>query len=99
MQEIYFNRVVEMLCREITVDETIVRNSIEAPTNPYCGDMVSTIAWYIAKEQKRNPIPVAEELVENLQEAVENDNLIERMVVQGPYINIFLVRNEVQCQE
>ncbi|MCX6777667.1 MAG: arginine--tRNA ligase, partial [Candidatus Micrarchaeota archaeon] len=53
---------------------------------PKFGDIASTIAFSIAKKEKKNPLEVAKQIAE----AVQKHELVEAVTTAGPYVNFRL---------
>ncbi|MHA1166225.1 MAG: arginine--tRNA ligase [Candidatus Hodarchaeales archaeon] len=59
---------------------------------PELGDISCNIAFILAKKQKKNPAIIAEEIKTELQPFLEESELIRKIKVAGPYINVFYNR-------
>ncbi|RLG21368.1 arginine--tRNA ligase [Candidatus Micrarchaeota archaeon] len=64
----------------------IEEEHISTPPNPSLGDLSCTIAFEIAKQKKRNPKEVAEEIAGK----IKKSGLIKEVKTAGPYINFYL---------
>lgn len=61
--------------------------AVDTPTNPQFGDYTTNIAMRLAKELKKNPIQVAEEIIAH----IPSDEVIQKVEVIKPgFINIFI---------
>ena len=61
---------------------------IDVPPNPEMGDYSCAVAFQMAKEQRRNPLEVARELIAAMERS--RPRLVERITNAGPYINFFV---------
>ena len=61
-------------------------------TSPPSADMgdAAFACFALAKEQKKNPVHLAQELVDVLQKNISSVDLIERVQAHGPYVNFFV---------
>lgn len=82
--------VVKMLSDVFSVSQDDVASSIERPPDSALGDLASTIAFSLAKERKKSPIAIVNELLPKLQAVSSEDPLIKEITAKGPYVNIFL---------
>jgi arginyl-tRNA synthetase len=85
-------RVVDILSKASGLAFELVLGSIEVPPDTSLGDLASTIAFALAREQKKNPAAIATELLEKLKKLVDDEPLARSVETKGPYINIFLDR-------
>jgi arginyl-tRNA synthetase len=86
-------RVVKILSKASGLALESVLGSIEIPPDTSLGDLASTIAFALAKEQRKNPAAIATELLEKLKKLTDDEPLVRSVVTKGPYINIFLDRS------
>jgi arginyl-tRNA synthetase len=84
--------VVDILTKVSAESPEAVLSSIEVPPDSALGDLASTIAYSLAKQQKKNPAAIAAEMLPKLKALVETEPLIKTIEAKGPYINIFLNR-------
>ncbi|MFW9957675.1 MAG: arginine--tRNA ligase [Candidatus Odinarchaeota archaeon] len=84
--------VVDILSKASAITPEIVLNSIEIPPDSTLGDLASTIAFSLAKQQKKNPNAITAEILPKLKELIRTEPLIKSIEAKGPYINIFLDR-------
>ncbi|MHA2395725.1 MAG: arginine--tRNA ligase [Candidatus Thorarchaeota archaeon] len=82
--------VVKMLSDVFSVSQDDVGLSIEKPPDSALGDLASTIAFSLAKERKKSPAAIVDELLPKLQAVASEDPLIKEISAKGPYVNIFL---------
>lgn len=59
---------------------------LDEPPNPKMGDLASSISFQLAKELKKSPMDITNNLMDN----IEKPNLIEKIEAKGPYINFFI---------
>jgi len=62
--------------------------TIDAPPNPEMGDYSTAVAFQIAKEERKNPVEIAKNLVEKF--SSEMPAHVEKIIMTGPYINFFI---------
>lgn len=67
-----------------------IENSLEAPSNPSFGDVASTICFSLAKQQKKPPFKIAEEIVNTIK--LPKNSVIEKVEARAGYINFFFNR-------
>jgi arginyl-tRNA synthetase len=79
-----------MLSDVFSVSQDDVGLSIEKPPDSALGDLASTIAFSLAKERKKSPAAIVDELLPKLQAVASEDPLIKEISAKGPYVNIFL---------
>ena len=84
---------VEILAKAASVAPE--RIPIEKPPDPALGDLSSTLAFVLAKEQKKNPAAIASEILPKIVKLVEKQPLIKDVQTKGPYINIFIERGKL----
>ncbi len=78
-----------------SLDHEIVRENLEVPPDSALGDIATTLAFRLAKEQKRNPAEIAAGLARKIETHKDSSPLIARVVQKGPYVNIFFSRKEL----
>ncbi len=59
---------------------------LEFPPNPELGDLATTLTFLLAKQLKKSPNIIAQELVEE----IEYPEIFEKVESKGPYINFFV---------
>jgi arginyl-tRNA synthetase len=62
--------------------------SLEKPPNPEMGDIASNISFMLAKEMRKPPNKIAEEIASSLK--IPKGSLIEKIEAKGGYVNFFL---------
>lgn len=70
-----------------------VEESLEVPPREEFGDLSSTICFKLAKEKKRSPKEIAEELVKKIK--IPKTSLVERVEAKEGYINFFFKWDEL----
>lgn len=67
-----------------------ILSSFESPKEDF-GDLATKIAFLLASKEKKNPVQIAKELTEKLNEKLKNKkiNFVERIETKGPYINFY----------
>ncbi len=87
--ESYLKEVILKALPALGVSEAEPRKIVlERPKNPEHGDLSTNIAMQLARELKKNPRAIADELVQNLQ---LDPNLVTRTEIAGAgFINFFL---------
>ncbi|MBP2046002.1 arginine--tRNA ligase [Methanobacterium aggregans] len=58
---------------------------VEEPPSPDMGDVASSIAFQLAKELKRSPMEITQEVLGK----IETPSIFEKVESKGPYINFF----------
>ncbi|MHA1772234.1 MAG: arginine--tRNA ligase [Candidatus Thorarchaeota archaeon] len=89
------NLAVNMISEVAKIDTETVRQFIEIPPDPQLGDVATTISFQLAKQLKKNPTIIANELVQQLKEQMQKYPLIRTVEAKGPYINIFFEPSEM----
>jgi arginyl-tRNA synthetase len=64
-------------------------NNFTTPPSSNFGDISCNIAFILAKQQKKNPLMLAQEIKEKLQPIIEDDSLVTRVEVEKAYLNLF----------
>jgi arginyl-tRNA synthetase len=59
---------------------------VEEPPNPDMGDLASTVAFQLAKLEKRPPVEIAKDILN----VIEVSPLFKSVEMKGPYINFFI---------
>lgn len=59
---------------------------LEIPPNPQMGDLATTISFQLAKELKKSPM----EITENILDILETPEIFEKVESKGPYINFYV---------
>jgi len=85
-------QAVSLLANVTALEATTVRESMEIPPDPTLGDLATTIAFQLAKQLKKNPAQIGNEIVEKTNTQLEKVPVIERAESKGPYVNLFLDR-------
>lgn len=80
--------IAKLLAKELKKKETEILSILETPPNSELGDF-SFPCFSLAKELKKNPAKIAQDLMEKLELPEE----IERLEVQGAYLNFFVNKN------
>jgi arginyl-tRNA synthetase len=93
--EYLVSHVIDVISRETSLDSDVIQDTVEIPPDPKLGDVATTVAFHLAKQQKRNPVEIANELLEKLASISDDDPIINNVTTKGPYINIFLDRGAV----
>lgn len=65
---------------------TIEDIRLDEPPKPEMGDLSSNVSFQLAKELKRSPMEITQEILENL----ETPQYIKRIESKGPYINYYI---------
>jgi arginyl-tRNA synthetase len=86
------SKVVDILSNVSGSTPADVLSSIEVPPDSTLGDLASTIAFSLAKQQKKNPGAITTEMLPKLKKLVDSEPLIKSVEAKGPYINIFFDR-------
>jgi arginyl-tRNA synthetase len=84
--------IVEILSKASGATPEAVLGSIEVPPDSALGDLASTIAFSLAKQQRKNPAILASEMLVILRELIKSEPLIRSVETKGTYINVFLDR-------
>lgn len=69
-----------------------IENTLESP-DPSFGDVASTVCFSLAKQQKKPPSKIAEEIVQSVK--LPKNSVIERVEAKGGYINFFFNRSRL----
>ncbi|MBI4177054.1 MAG: arginine--tRNA ligase [Candidatus Aenigmarchaeota archaeon] len=67
-----------------------IENTFESPPERAYGDLATTICFLLAKQQKKPPFRIAEEIVGSVK--LPKNSLIEKVEARGGYINFFFNR-------
>ncbi|RDE13680.1 MAG: arginine--tRNA ligase [Candidatus Thorarchaeota archaeon] len=86
------NLAVSLLADVTKLDVTRVRESIEIPPDPNLGDLASTVSFQLAKQLKKSPAQIANEIAEKINARLETTMVFERAESRGSYVNLFLNR-------
>jgi arginyl-tRNA synthetase len=78
-------QIVDEIKSYVKVDE--LERFLETPPNPEFGDISSILAFSLAKEQKKPPIKIAEEIVKNIK--LPERSFFSKVEPKGGYINFF----------
>ncbi len=87
--------VVKMLSEVYSVSQELVAESIEKPPDSTLGDLASTIAFSLAKEFKKSPVEVVNEVRPKLESLADKEPIIKEVKTKGPYVNIFLDHGKI----
>jgi len=88
------NEVLELLHRFTNIDKNTLRNTLSEPPDPKYGDLATTIAFRLAKTQRKNPAMIAKEIVEKMN-ANGLPSVLSEVKTAGPYINFYINRSEL----
>lgn len=77
--------VAKLIAKSAGLQDSNIISSIEVPPNPTLGDFAFP-CFSLAKELKKNPMQIAQELAKNIKLPSE----FEKVEAKGPYINFFL---------
>lgn len=88
------DRVVEILAKVTGLDPGSIAENLEIPPDSALGDLATTIAFSLAKEQKKSPAKIAEEITKNIEALCTTEPLVDSVRQKGPYVNIFLSPGE-----
>lgn len=80
--------IISLISEATGLDPSEVIDNIEEPSNPEFGDYACTIAFELAKKERKSPQTIAKEIVEKIK--IGEDSIIKKIEVKGPYINFFL---------
>ena len=69
--------VVKMLSEVFSVSQDVVAGSIEKPPDSSLGDLASTIAFSLAKELKKSPVEVVNEVLSKLEALTDKEPMID----------------------
>lgn len=65
----------------------------EEPPNPKMGDLATTISFQLAKELKKSPMDITNEILAILTPKIEDIANFKKVESKGPYINFFIDYN------
>ncbi|MGL6297836.1 MAG: arginine--tRNA ligase [Methanobacteriaceae archaeon] len=65
----------------------------EEPPNPKMGDLATTISFQLAKELKKSPMDITNEIIDILTPKIDEVANFEKIESKGPYINFFINYN------
>lgn len=77
-------KIAKLLAKSLSLSEKEILNLISIPPSPELGDFAFP-CFSLAKEMKKNPIQIAQELAKRL-----SSNEFEKVEAKGPYVNFFL---------
>ena len=80
----FAHKIAAAIATHVSLDEKIIQELIEIPPQVEMGDYAFP-CFRLAKELKKSPVQIAQELAKNIQE-----EYIKEIRVQGPYINFFI---------
>ena len=63
---------------------------LEHPENPEHGDYATSVAFVLAKQEKKNPQEIAEEIVSKLK--IENSKFLENAEAKSGFVNFFVTK-------
>lgn len=88
-----FKQIIAKQISKVTqIDEKELETYIETPKDTKNGDY-SFPCFRLAKELKKAPPVIANEIKENIEKEIENINEIEKVEVIGGYLNFFINKN------
>jgi len=64
--------------------------SLEHPENPEYGDYATSVAFVLAKQEKKNPQEIAEDIVSKLK--IENSKFLEHAEARSGFVNFFVTK-------
>ncbi|VVB66545.1 Arginine--tRNA ligase [Candidatus Gugararchaeum adminiculabundum] len=76
--------IAKIIAKAAGVSEQEAANSLELPKNEF-GDLASTIAFALAKKEKKSPIIIAREIAGK----IKPSGFVEKVEATGPYLNFF----------
>lgn len=85
---------ISLLADVTTLDAARVRESIEIPPDSALGDLATTVAFQLAKQLRKNPAQIANEIVEKINARLKTTPVFERAESRGSYVNLFLNRGQ-----
>lgn len=65
----------------------------EEPSNPQMGDLATTISFQLAKELKKSPIDITNDILDILTPKIDKIANFKKVESKGPYINFFIDYN------
>lgn len=87
--KLFLTTAAEFIAKAASVEQHTVERFMEIPPDSKMGDVASTISFHLAKELKKNPVQIAEDIVSRAESLLDSFILIERIESKGPYINLF----------
>lgn len=83
--DVFKQHIIILLRKFVALNEKDIFTILEIPPNPNFGDY-SFPCFILAKELRKNPLEIAEELARNF----KKDDYIERAECKGGYVNFFI---------
>ncbi|MEK6825763.1 MAG: arginine--tRNA ligase [Nanoarchaeota archaeon] len=80
-------KIITLLAKHLKKDSSSIISLLEVPQDPTHGDYAFP-CFILAKEMKKNPVQIAQELANSLKLLKE----IEKIEAKGPYLNFFINR-------
>ncbi|MBI1972268.1 MAG: arginine--tRNA ligase [Candidatus Aenigmarchaeota archaeon] len=81
-------KIFEEIKKLIPVEN--IENTLESPPDPSFGDVASTVCFSLARQLKKPPARIAEEIVQRTKPP--KNSVIERIEAKGGYVNFFFNR-------
>ena len=91
------NEIAKKIAKVTSLDIVQIEGYIERPKESVNGDYAFP-CFRLAKDLKKAPPIIAKEISEKLQEEIENEETIEKIEVEGGYINFFIKKEEIAKQ-
>ena len=91
------NEIANKIAKVTNLDIVQIEGYIERPKESVNGDYAFP-CFRLAKDLKKAPPIIAKEISEKLQEEIENEETIEKIEVEGGYINFFIKKEEIAKQ-
>ena len=91
------NEIAKKIAKVTSLDIVQIEGYIERPKESVNGDYAFP-CFRLAKDLKKAPPIIAKEISEKLQEEIENEETIEKIEVEGGYINFFIKKEEISKQ-
>ncbi|NHI83757.1 MAG: arginine--tRNA ligase [Candidatus Thorarchaeota archaeon] len=89
------SKVVDILEKVTQLDRESIADNLETPPDSSLGDFATTLAFGLAKEKKKNPAKIAEDIAKEISELSKTEALLTAVKQKGPYINFYLSRGEL----
>lgn len=69
---------------------------VTRPENPHHGTYTTNIAFLLGKKLKRNPLELAQQIIDSIKQHTEKNSIIESITVAGPgFINVTLTTHSL----
>jgi len=88
--KIYKGHIADKIARILGDDKSRIESLLEFPPSEDMGDLAFP-CFLLAKSMRKAPDIIAEEL----KNKIENDNMIDRAVAAGPYVNFFINKSHL----